>query len=427
MMFQKCSLCGQDKILQNSHIIPKFVGRWIKETSATGFLTQATNASKRIQDLNKKRLLCSECEERFSKFETYFANTIFYPFHKTQPKSFDYEKTLEKFVVSLSWRILKAEYDKEFQSQHPHFISHMNEAESYWREFLLGSRSSSSPYESHVFFLDFVEPNPELPSKFNWYTLRGVDATLGFSKERIFTYVKFPWMIFVTSIFPKTMNRWEGTIIHDKGTLNIPQSIKDAEFGGFLAQRAKLSQTSSSGPSKKQSTDRLMKAMEKNRQKFLESETLMTMIFEKDQERKEKMKNMPKTIIDLVDEVILRLEDNPAKDKSENRLIKWESRKIVDALANLSVEEANMLDTIIMTTIRQARLLNGDAQMMLKTNPLWIVFMVHPNATKDYQKIKIQKEFDELKVRREKVNIPLAIFAMNPTEKDVSWECGFVL
>lgn len=426
-MFQKCSLCGQDKILQDSHIIPKFVGKWIKETSATGFLTQATNGSKRIQDLNTKQLLCSQCEERFSKFETYFANKIFHPFHKTQPESFDYGELLEKFVVSLSWRILKTEYDEEFQSQHPHFISHMNEAESHWREFLLGNRPSSSPFENHVLFLDFVEPNSELPSKFNWYTLRGVDATLGFSKERVFTYVKLPWMVFVTSIFPKTMNGWEGTIIHDKGTLKIPQLNKDAEFGRFLLQRAKLSQTSSPGPSKKQSMDRLTKAMKKNRQKFLESETLTTMIFEKDQERKEKMKNMPKTIIDLVDEVILRLEDNPTSDKSENRLIKWNSRRIADALANLSEEEANMLDTIIMTTIQQARLLNGDAQMMLKTNPLWIIFMVHPNAAKNYQKIKIQKECNELKIKREKANIPLAIFAMNPSEKDVSWECGFVL
>ena len=427
MMLQKCSLCGQEKILQDSHIVPKFVGRWIKKTSATGFLTQATNASKRIQDLKTKRLLCDECEERFSKFETYFANEIFYPFHKTQPKSFDYNETLEKFVVSLSWRILKAEYDQEFQSQHPHFVSHMNEAESHWREFLSNNSSSSRPYESHIFFLDFVEPNPKLPSKFNWYTLRGVDATLDFSKERVFTYVKFPWMIFVTSIFPKTMNGWEGTIIHDKGTLKIPQLNKDAEFGGFLLQRAKLSQTSSPGPSEKQSMDRLTKAMKKNRQKFLESETLMTMIFEKDQERNVKMKNMPKTIINLVDEVILRLEDNPTMDKSENRLLKWNSRRIADALASLSEEEANMLDTIIMTTMRQAQLLNGDAQMMLKTNPLWIVFMVHPNATKNYQRIKIQKECDELKSQQEKANIHLAIFAMNPSEKDVSWECGFVL
>ena len=31
-------LCGETKELQESHILPGFVYRWLKETSATGYL-----------------------------------------------------------------------------------------------------------------------------------------------------------------------------------------------------------------------------------------------------------------------------------------------------------------------------------------------------------------------------------------------------
>ena len=38
------------------------------------------NPNKPVQDGFKQKLLCSECEGRFSKFETYFANNFFYPY-----------------------------------------------------------------------------------------------------------------------------------------------------------------------------------------------------------------------------------------------------------------------------------------------------------------------------------------------------------
>ena len=73
-----CSLCEHDRDLQESHIIPKFVGKWLKKTSATGFLVNANHASKRVQDLITLNLLCRDCEERFSKFETYFAKGLIF-------------------------------------------------------------------------------------------------------------------------------------------------------------------------------------------------------------------------------------------------------------------------------------------------------------------------------------------------------------
>ena len=55
-----CALCKNKDTLQMSHIIPSFVGKWIKNTSVTGFLRQAISADIRRQDIPKKYLLCKK-------------------------------------------------------------------------------------------------------------------------------------------------------------------------------------------------------------------------------------------------------------------------------------------------------------------------------------------------------------------------------
>ncbi len=47
-----CALCLKEKPLQESHLIPKFVGKWLKD-EGTGYLVSAEDASKRIQDIGK--------------------------------------------------------------------------------------------------------------------------------------------------------------------------------------------------------------------------------------------------------------------------------------------------------------------------------------------------------------------------------------
>lgn len=425
-MVEICILCGQEKPLQESHIIPKFVGKWLKETSATGFLAKATDASKRVQDLITEKLLCTDCEEHFSKFETYFANQIFYPFHNKQ-KSFEYDERLKKFAVSLCWRILKIELDEEFKSEHPNFVSSIDKAESIWRDYLLGNVTDTTPFENHLIFFDYAEHNENLHEKFNSYTLRSVDGTLVFSNERLYAYVKLPWMAFVSSILPEKMEGWDGTFIHNTGVISNPQQIRDPEFGGFLQNRIAVCFSTSEGPSEEQALDRLLKAAKKDPQKFLESETLEGMIARSDNQRKIKMKNMPLSIISLVEEVILRIEDNPSREKAENNLIKWQSRQIADALANLSADEAASLESLIFTTINQAHVLKDNSQTMLKAKSIWVVFMVHPNATKDFQRKKISDELEELVKIRGTDDVPIAAFAMNPSDEGVSWESGFAL
>ena len=63
-----CALCQDKSELELSHIIPKFVLRYLKETSA-GFLRSAENPNTVVQDGEKHYMLCGKCEDLFSKYE----------------------------------------------------------------------------------------------------------------------------------------------------------------------------------------------------------------------------------------------------------------------------------------------------------------------------------------------------------------------
>lgn len=66
--YGKCALCGTEAELQLSHIIPKFVGRYLKETSIGNIRNHALS-ERVVQDIEKHYLLCHECEELFSAGE----------------------------------------------------------------------------------------------------------------------------------------------------------------------------------------------------------------------------------------------------------------------------------------------------------------------------------------------------------------------
>jgi hypothetical protein len=65
-----CALCKRDVPLVESHILPAFIFRWKKETSATGYLRNSQNPKKRVQDGLKVPLLCIDCERLFNSFDT---------------------------------------------------------------------------------------------------------------------------------------------------------------------------------------------------------------------------------------------------------------------------------------------------------------------------------------------------------------------
>lgn len=135
-----------------SHIIPSFVGKWLKGSSPTGFLRKPSNPNKRVQDLEKTRLLCAECEQRLSRVESSFAANMFHPYLTGKAWRFDYGPWLLKFAVSLSWRTTIATLAAPDVEPIPkRQLGQVDKARLVWEDFLLDKSADVAPYEQHVF------------------------------------------------------------------------------------------------------------------------------------------------------------------------------------------------------------------------------------------------------------------------------------
>lgn len=154
----RCALCCQTKELQLSHIVPHFVGRKLINTSP-GNIRASNEPNRTMQDIFKEYMLCSECEERFSAKETWFANHIFNPYIDRKEKVFSYDERLTYFIVSVSWRTLYGDLEKF--AQDPFFdkdrLLTLFRAEQIMRDYLLGRRNELEGIQNHVLFLDRVQ------------------------------------------------------------------------------------------------------------------------------------------------------------------------------------------------------------------------------------------------------------------------------
>lgn len=95
-----CKLCGKEATLQSSHIIPKFVFKWMKSTGSQYF-REGIRPNARAQDGQKVELLCFSCEQLIGASEKWFAEHIFYDFLTDKKEVFVYQEHLPKFMASL--------------------------------------------------------------------------------------------------------------------------------------------------------------------------------------------------------------------------------------------------------------------------------------------------------------------------------------
>lgn len=205
-MLGQCKLCKKHSKLENSHFIPKFIGRWIKKTSITGFLREYDNVEKRQQDIAKEYWLCGSCEDRFSVWETKFANTIFYPFVNEEQHIANYDSWLAKFSASLSWRTLTYVREKNIENgtynKNPEYVNAINLAEDHMSKFLLGEVDNLNQYEQHIFPLEPIESSAEtsLPTNINRYFLRNMSMDIVGNDENIFVFTKIPRFVILGCI-----------------------------------------------------------------------------------------------------------------------------------------------------------------------------------------------------------------------------------
>ena len=285
----KCQLCLGERDLKESHIIPKFVGKWLKDTSATGYIRQAKQPNLRQQDFHTERLLCGECENLFSQWENLFTKNIFLPYVNEGKRTFDYENWLLKFAVSLIWRVGLVELN-DFREFKPDLANHLEYALSVWRKLLIDPVLPQETFGFHLLFLDIVKgvDGMDLPEGLHWYNLRAVDASIFANKSEVYAYAKLPSMIFFAGIFPRRPSKWKNTRLHERGKIMASnQEVSHSVFVEFYLNRAKQGRALWENMSPKQQ-EKIEKSISSDPERSINSDSFQVYLAEQYWEKRQK-------------------------------------------------------------------------------------------------------------------------------------------
>jgi len=110
------------------------------------------NPNQRKQDGDKTKMLCEDCEQRFSQVESIFAKNIFKPYHELGKTSFTYGPWLSYFICSVNWRTLHLD-NIDFHSKQAwsdDVLCVLDDAETILADFLLEKRSDIGDMENHI-------------------------------------------------------------------------------------------------------------------------------------------------------------------------------------------------------------------------------------------------------------------------------------
>jgi hypothetical protein len=209
-----CHLCNTIAPLRESHVIPRFVYKWLKDSSGTGFLRFGEEPNRRVQDGFKQKWLCSACEGMFNKWETLFANTIFHSLNRDASLQIHYDDWLLKFCTSVSWRTLNYcikvleidHFPKDLQ------ITAIT-AHDTWKKFLLGDIRHPGIYEQNFWPFDIISQCniPNAPPNLHRYMFRTVDIDACFSNKNAFVYSKLGKFVILGFIKKSSQREWGGT------------------------------------------------------------------------------------------------------------------------------------------------------------------------------------------------------------------------
>lgn len=224
-------------------MLPAFVFRWMKESSATGFLRFGKEPNRRVQDGEKRYWMGCCCEDRLNQWGTPFSDQVFYPLIANGGQRIRYGDWMLKYCVSVSWRVLSMFVE---DSRLDHFNERQRAAVARaldrWSGFLLGTEGNPGVYEQHLLPLDSVESfsGGNMPSNINRYLLRAADIDIVAGGGGAFVYSKFAKFILVGFIDVPHPKEWVGTKIHvrdghvGQGDFTLPK-----EFGDFIFDKCR--------------------------------------------------------------------------------------------------------------------------------------------------------------------------------------------
>lgn len=272
--FGTCALCRKEAELELSHIVPKMVVRELKKTSV-GQLRSTENPNGTVQDSEKHYMLCGDCEDLFSEYETSFSKFMLHPYLRGKTDTFVYDEKLFYFVTSVSWRSLYQDI-LDFVQNNVVGIDALEcliSSEQIMRDYLLGKRNDIGKIENHIFFFDQVismsggaqemdidgaRPNETIHRSITSYTV---------CYESVETYVTFTNMmgIILLTFYKKgSEEQSSGTqIFNGAGSICAKNQELASAVGNeftYLMQQAKEASEKMSESQKQKTVERIKKA-----------------------------------------------------------------------------------------------------------------------------------------------------------------------
>lgn len=218
-------MCKQERVLQKSHVIPRFVRRGTKPSGAVEdpryYMAEGGKFLNLEQDLPKKTWLCQECEQLLSHSEARFAEAVYHGIWTGRKGGGNsHVEHVHRFLVSMAWRTWQ--WHDEHKEKPFSKISNKDrliEAEEVWRRYLLGKRSDVGEFKQHILVqsgqvVDSFGRVVEL-NGYYWNRGNGLDILgHGGSKETILmVYAKIPKLA-MFGVVEAEVNRYlRGTLV----------------------------------------------------------------------------------------------------------------------------------------------------------------------------------------------------------------------
>ncbi|WP_352259875.1 hypothetical protein [Psychrobacter sp. TB55-MNA-CIBAN-0194] len=219
-----CKYCGERKAIKNSHIIPSFVYKWLKETSPTGFIRATDQPNRRKQDGLKSALLCEECEKSFSEVESLFKKDLFIKlanYRTPCPNERQITDSIIRCLYIIAWRVLADTY------YFPRSHQYTDDEFARFPEFLNKIKKSIELLEFKDFQTHLIPCTREVLERLNlpkveWFFYDraiGAEVRIWDDWERFIIFIKIPSAIIIFEIVQNEKDIWSGTQIENSNKL----------------------------------------------------------------------------------------------------------------------------------------------------------------------------------------------------------------
>jgi hypothetical protein len=233
----QCRMCSAQGPLILGHVIPAFVWRWLKDTSATGFLRGGENPDIRVQDGWRRYWFCRRCEDTVSRFERRFSEDLFPLVVSEASAPYRHGPWLSRFLASVALRVLMLheEVPDAFKLFTPAQSAALPQAREAWRAFVNGEAATPGIHDLHFVPLGRLAHyggNLALPPNFNRWSLRSIEVHVASNNAQAFAYMKMGPALAFGLIQPPSAPLWVGSRV----------GLKDGYVGGNLKLSVNLLQ-----------------------------------------------------------------------------------------------------------------------------------------------------------------------------------------